>query len=215
MSQNITFVSHINNLKTEPLNIRILKKKNHKHMKQIFLILTFLGFTFMAKAQNTSVEKSTSGVQIGILGIYGYNEAKLTNTIAFRSELGFDFGYWDGIVYPKAGFIFVPTITAEPRLYYNLSNRVKKSKSIAGNSGNFIALKLNFHPNWFTISNYKNIKVNPDISIIPTWGIKRNFGKHFTFETGIGVGYRFYLNKNSYSKNTAALNLLLRIGYRF
>jgi hypothetical protein len=24
------------------------------------------------------------------------------------------------------------------------------------------------------------------ISIIPTWGIKRNIGNHFTYETGIG-----------------------------
>lgn len=103
-------------------------------MKRILLIPTFLGFVFMAKAQNISVEKSTSDVQIGILGLYGYNEAKLTNTISLRSELGFDFGYWKGIVYPKAGFLLVPTITAEPRLYYNLSRRVKKSKSIAGNS---------------------------------------------------------------------------------
>ena len=56
------------------------------------------------------------------------------------------------------------------------------------------------------------------VSIIPTWGIKRNIGKHFTYETGIGLGYRYYFAKSEgYAKNesSGALNLHLRVGYRF
>ncbi|WP_344714740.1 hypothetical protein [Winogradskyella damuponensis] len=41
------------------------------------------------KCQNTSVEKSIFGLQTGVLGIWAYNEAKLSNTIALRTEHGF------------------------------------------------------------------------------------------------------------------------------
>ena len=56
------------------------------------------------------------------------------------------------------------------------------------------------------------------ISLIPTWGIKRTIGNHFTFETGIGFGYRYiFAKKVGYLENEgeAVLNLHLRIGYRF
>jgi hypothetical protein len=67
-----------------------------------------------------------------------------------------------------------PVITAEPRWYYNLNKRVNKSKRIDGNNGNFISLKTSYHPDWFVISNYDNINIISDISLVPTWGIRRN-----------------------------------------
>ena len=62
-----------------------------------------------------------------------------------------------------------------------------------GNQGNFLSIKTSYHPDWFVISNYDNINIISDISIIPTWGIRRNIGKHFNSETGIG--YRYILAK--------------------
>jgi hypothetical protein len=68
------------------------------------------------------------------------------------------------------------------------------------------------------ISSIKNITTIPDVSIIPTWGIRRNIGNHFNYETGIGVGYvRYFYKSQGFGENEgeAAVNLHLRIGYRF
>ncbi|SEA43619.1 hypothetical protein SAMN05443667_104205 [Flavobacterium gillisiae] len=187
-------------------------------MNKIILTLICCGLTTIAKSQNTSVEKSTFGVQTGFLGVWGHNESKLSNQIALRTEIGFDTGIWAGSFYDKTGVILVPVITMEPRWYYNLNKRVKKERRIDGNSGNFISLKTSYHPDWFVISNYDNMSIVSDISIVPTWGIRRNIGNHFTYETGIGIGYLYYFAKDAgYAENKSdvAVNLHLRIGYRF
>ncbi len=187
-------------------------------MKNILLTLTLCGLTLIAKSQNVSVEKSTFGVQTGFLGIWAHNESKLTNQIALRTELGLDTGIFGSDVNDFDGLILVPAITLEPRWYYNLNKREKKSRRTDGNSGNFISIKTTFHPDWFIISNQDNINVISDISIIPTWGIRRNVGTHFTYETGIGIGYVRYFKEDNVillNESDVAVNLHLRIGYRF
>tara|TARA_R110002124_G_scaffold75850_5_gene203357 strand:+ start:180 stop:368 length:189 start_codon:yes stop_codon:yes gene_type:complete len=62
------------------------------------------------------------------------------------------------------------------------------------------------------------MSVVSNISIIPTWGIRRNIGNHFTYETEIGIGYLYYFAMdagNAENKSDIAVNLHLRIGYRF
>ncbi len=186
-------------------------------MKKVFLTLTLCGLALIAKSQNTSVEKSTYGLQTGVLGLWVYNEAKLTNTIALRTELGFDFGIWETTFYDDAPFLLTPVIVIEPRYYYNLKKRSEKSKRTDGNSGNFIALKMGYHPEWFVLFNPDDVPVVRDFSIIPTWGIRRNIGEHFNFEAGIGAGYSYtYAERAGYSKDKSEmeLNMHLRIGYR-
>lgn len=191
--------------------------KRRFNTKMIITLSIFL-ITFFTNAQNASVEKSTYGIQTGILGIWAHREVKLTNQIALRQEIGMDAGFWAGSFYPKNGYLMTPVITLEPRWYYNLNKRISKSRNIRGNSGNFLSVKTSYNPNWFVISNYDNIQIADQISIIPTWGIKRNIGNHFTYETGIGIGYRYIFAKNvGYLENQSetALNLHLRLGYRF
>lgn len=187
-------------------------------MKFFLLTLTYVGPTITAKSQNASVEKSTSGIQAGVVGTWFYNEAKLSDKISLRSELGLDAGIFGASNFYEAGFIMIPVICAEPRYYYNLNKRVTRSKSIAGNSGNFVSLKTSYNPNWFVLSNNIYLRAVNQISIIPTWGIKRNVGNHLTLETGIGIGYRYYFTKSAgYLENQGegAINLHIRIGYRF
>jgi hypothetical protein len=187
-------------------------------MKRLLLILSFFIFSLNVNSQTTSVEQSTYGIQSGILGLWLHNETALSNQIALRSELGFDTGLFAGSYYDKVGFLLAPVITLEPRWYYNLNKRQRKSRRTDGNSGNFLSLKTSYHPDWFVISNYENIRVISDISIIPTWGIRRHLGDHFTYETGIGLGYKYTFAKEAgYLENEgdAAINLHLRLGYRF
>ncbi|MFD2037621.1 hypothetical protein ACFSKL_22695 [Belliella marina] len=187
-------------------------------MKKILVSLILCGVTFFAKSQSASVEKSTNGVQTGLLGLWFHNESKLSDRIALRSEVGFDGGFGWGLSYDGVGYVFAPVFTLEPRLYYNLDKRVSKSKNIAGNSGDFLSLKTSFHPDWFLISNHDGYSIVNQLSIVPTWGIRRNLGDHFTYEAGIGIGYRHLFYKGyGYSEDEGelAVNLHLRVGYRF
>ena len=188
-------------------------------MKKTLLILTLCGLTLVAKSQNTSVEKSTFGLQTGVLGIWVYNEAKLSNTIALRTEVGFDFGIWETTYYDDydSPFLLTPVVVVEPRYYYNLKKRSENSKRIDGNSGNFIALKTSYHPE-LAILNTDDAPVVSDFAIIPTWGIRRNIGEHLNYEVGLGVGYSHtFAERAGYSKDKSELelNMHLRIGYRF
>ena len=182
--------------------------------KILFSLIISLIYT-VGKSQTASVEKSTYGIQTGLLGIWVHNETKLTNQIALRTELGMNAGIFGGDFYPKTGFLMTPVITVEPRWYYNLEKRQSKSKNISGNSGNFVSLQTSYHPNWFVISNYDNLKTFNLITVIPTWGIKRNVGKHFTYETAIGIGYGHQFREGFGDLEGVTANLHLRIGYRF
>ncbi|MFY0675144.1 MAG: hypothetical protein JXQ87_17245 [Bacteroidia bacterium] len=188
-------------------------------MKETFLILALCGLTVFAKSQNTSVEKSTYGVQTGVLGLWVYNESRLSNSFALRTELGFDFGIWETTYYDdyKSPFIQTPVIVLEPRFYYNIKKRAQNSKQVDGNSGNFIALKTSYHPE-IALFNTDDAPVVSDFAIIPTWGIRRNLGEHFNYEAGIGIGFSHtYAQRAGYSEDKSGLepNMHLRIGYRF
>lgn len=187
-------------------------------MKKLNLSLLLFLFVFIANAQNASVEQSIFGIQTGLLGIWVHHEYKLTDHATLRTELGFDAGLWGGNFYEKTGFVMAPVISVEPRWYYNLNKRERKEKRIDGNSGNFLSLKTVSHPNWFVISNYDNLQTAADFSIVPTWGVRRNIGKHFNYEAAFGVGYGYIFAKQaggSENVSGVAYNIHLRIGYRF
>ncbi|MBV6655973.1 MAG: hypothetical protein KI786_19530 [Mameliella sp.] len=189
-------------------------------MRQVLLTLTFCALAIAAKSQNASVEKSTFGIQTGVLGTWVYSEFKLSDAIALRTEVGFDFGIWETTFYDDfdSPFLLTPVLVLEPRFYYNLKKRAETSKRIDGNSGNFIALKMGYHPDWFVLFNTDDAPVVSDFSIIPTWGIRRNIGEHFNFEAGIGAGFSHtFAERAGYTKDKSEmeLNMHLRIGYRF
>ena len=187
-------------------------------MKRFLIVLILCGFAILTKGQETNVEKSIYGIQTGFLGIWVHNETRLTDEISLRSEVGFDSGIFGGSFYDKTGFIMTPVITSEPRWYYNLEKRISKSKNIENNSGNFVGMKLSYNPDWFAISNYDNLKIVNQLSIIPKWGIRRVFWKHVSFETGIGIGYRHIFAKSAgylEDESEVAVDLHLSIGYSF
>ncbi|MCC5928374.1 MAG: hypothetical protein JJU28_03920 [Cyclobacteriaceae bacterium] len=181
----------------------------------IFLLLFIIHAN--SSAQDASVEKSIFGIQTGFLGVWGHNEARISNQIALRSELGLDIGFSASKRFPgmTSYFLMVPVGTLEPRWYYNLNKRLTKSRTITGNSGNFIALNMTYYPAWVIFSNPKNLTVSSSIQFVPTWGIRRSIGKHFVYEAGFGIGYRRFLNSGSeFVYEEPVGNLHLRIGYR-
>jgi hypothetical protein len=186
-------------------------------MKKI-LVFALILISLLGKAQNPLVEKSVFGLQTGFLGIYFQNESRLINNVSLRSEIGLDSQIWGGSFFGKNGFAMVPVLTLEPRFYYNLKKRVSKSQIIDNNSGNFFSLVTSYHPDLFVLSNYDDMALIPDITIIPTWGIRRHIGNHFNYEAGLGFGRQItFTKKQGYDENESetAVNLLLRTGYTF
>ena len=74
----------------------------------------------------------------------------------------------------------------------------KKGKRTDNNSGNYLSIQLVFQPG-FGISS-DNANFNAGLYAIPTYGLRRNIGKHFNFETAFGLGHAWvfkeYKNMN-------------------
>jgi hypothetical protein len=170
------------------------------------------------KAQTLSLDEYTSGIQTGFLDVWFYNEKRLTNEIALRSEVGLEHSVSGDPFFKNSSLFIAPVFTVEPRWYFNLARRANKGKTTIGNSGDFIALKASYYPYWHVVSGQSRIRVASLFSLIPTWGFKRNIGRHFTYEAGIGFGDRYTFFRNlSFSEIDVNLgvNLHLRVGYRF
>ena len=191
-------------------------------MKKLVLTAVLCCLTFYSysqdKEQTARVEKSVYGIQTGFFGVWVHGEFRLSNKFALRAEIGLDLGTWENQYTNDSGVFLSPVFILEPRFYYNLNKRLNKGKRIDGNSGNFIALKTSYHPDLFTTGLSDPIEFIADIAFVPTWGIRRNIGKHFNYETGIGVGYVIYFDDDYIqidNTNDLYINIHARIGYKF
>ena len=165
----------------------------------LLVMSSYFGYT--QNTTDTSVEQSVFGIQVGLIGIWAHNELKLSNQLALRSEIG--------LAGVNTGNI-EPLIALEPRWYYNLNKRANKGKRIDGNSGNYFSFRTNYR--FFDI-NKTDKRENNYLLFTPTWGIRRNIGKHFNYEAGIGVGFGFFSDNGQ--KIGYASYFSLKIGYRF
>ena len=179
--------------------------------------ITFFAFSFLVilgKAQNSDVEKNISGIQIGLFGLDLYNEAKIANKTTLRAEASLFPAIWGGDMYAKTGFAFYPALTIQPKYYYNISKRAENGKNTKNNSANYFGLQVRYIPDWFVISNAKNLSLSNQINFIPTYGFRRNFAGNFNYEFKAGLGYGTTFG---YDHNTsgAVIDLSIKIGYDF
>lgn len=182
-------------------------------MKKIFSFIIILFFTLVFSQENTEPQKYFFGVQAGFLGLNAYNESPLTDRFVLRSEIDLTGGIWGGDLYSKTGFALIPTIVVAPKFYYNINKRNSEKKNTKNNSANYISANLRYVPNWFVISNVEGLEVNPSISLIPTWGLRRNFSNNFNYELQLGIGVGKVLKPN-YDLQVIP-NISFRIGYDF
>jgi len=167
-----------------------------------FLVIgSYLGFSQDEK--EASVEKSVFGIQVGVFSFWGYNELKLTNQVVLRSEIGVG-----GVNSGSIGAV----IAVEPRWYYNLKRRANKGKRIDGNSGNYFSLRGRYHVHSMSRGAENSIYY---LLVAPTWGIRRNIGKHFNYEAGVGAGLGFGYEDDGRSGISTIPYVVLGIGYRF
>lgn len=170
-------------------------------------------------SQDSAGVSSVGYIQTGFAGIWGGAEWKVGPRWAVRTEAGLDFGFRGGEIVGETRQFLTPVFNVEPRFYYNILRRTAAGKNTAGNSGNFLTLRMDYHPDWFTISNQSDVHVVEQFQIIPKWGIRRHIGSsHFNYELGIGIGYRHYFlsryNINDKEDEIGA-DLHIRIGYTF
>ncbi|MFN4364146.1 hypothetical protein [Chryseobacterium hispalense] len=182
-------------------------------MRKFVLALSIITSVFTTAQEKEGVEKSLTGVQIGILGANIYNEIRLDESLSLRSEVSLYPSIWGGDLYSKTGFALAPAISFSPKWYYNLGKRSNIGKRIKNNSGNYLSTKLEYIPDWFVISNTKDIHVNPTLAIIPNWGLRRNFSENFNYELRLGLGIGKIL-KEGYDLQVIP-EISFRLGYDF
>lgn len=103
-----------------------------------------------------------------------------------------------------------PTISAEPRFYYNLNRRERKGKNTALNTGNYLGATLSlFLPSIYGKSGaYRNF-VHYGIS--PHWGMRRVYSNNLFLEFQAG----FVILAASGLDSAAGPDLNLKFGYVF
>lgn len=95
-------------------------------------MLSILGVSLFSQ-EKASLEKSLTGAQIGLFGAEIYNEARLSENFALRSQVALYPSIWGGDLYNKTGFALAPAISVSPKYYYNLQKRSDAGKNISKN----------------------------------------------------------------------------------
>ena len=180
--------------------------------KVIFLFALLMSISFAKAQQQPSVERSISGVQLGIPTLRVYYEVRLSNNFSLRAEAGVNSAFWWYHTLFEEGFSFVffPEFSIQPRWYYNLNRRNERGRDISNNAANFIKINTIIAPDWM-IGGDEDTFVG-SVAFIPTWGIRRNIGNRFEYEAGMGIGYGFNFDGGW---NGVVFRPHLRIGYRF
>lgn len=183
-------------------------------MEKIFLFIsTLFSLSLFSQQKEAGVEKTVTGVQVGFFGANIYNESRLSENIALRSEISLYPSIWGGDLYSQTGFALAPAISVSSKWYYNLGKRAEINKNTKNNSGNYVSARLEYIPDWFVISNTKDIHVNPTLAFIPNWGLRRNFATHFNYELRLGLGVGKILKKGYDIQAMPDINF--KIGYDF
>ena len=190
-----------------------------------FTILGFILISLITKAQEkASVEKNLYGVQLGIVNTSFYYETKLDRKISLRTELGLELisstiDYADPAIEDKITTQFSPYLTLEPRWYYSLDRRKKLKKNITNNSSNYLSLRTTYGFNKSPLIKNGDFDIVPALSIIPKFGIRRVFAKHFNYEFSGGIGYQYNVISKTEGcdceHNNTTIDIQARIGYDF
>lgn len=195
-----------------------------------FIVLGFVLISFIAKAQDTqevqnvSVEKNLFGVQLGLISTTFYYETQMQRKITLRTEIGLTLisstkDYEDPAIEDETATLIAPYITLEPRWYYGLDRRKRLEKKIYNNSSNYVSLATSYLSTKTPITNNADFDVVSAITIIPKYGIRRAFAKHFNYEFSAGVGYQYNIFSEASGcdcdHNNTTVDIQARIGYDF
>lgn len=166
--------------------------------KQIFLLCILLPILGFSQSKN----KSFFGAQIGIFEARVYNEFDLSSNFSFKTSAGLQGGI------DMSDFFVSTLIEVSPKWNYNINKRLAANKNTKYNSSNYLALSVSYTPDWASLTDYKYREIEK-LSVIPTYGLKRNFNGRMNYELFFGLGYERYLNTKAINADKS------QVGVRF
>lgn len=194
-------------------------------MMKKYIIIGLISLSLVTAAQEkASVEKNLFGAQLGLGNTSFYYETKLDRKITLRTELGLELISSvkednDPELKDEKATLISPYLSLEPRFYYGLDRRNKLERSIKNNSSNYISLLTYYVSNRTPLMNTGDFDVVSSFSIIPKYGIRRAFAKHFNYEFSFGAGYKYNIFSNEKGchceHNNLVFDIQARIGYDF
>ncbi|WP_109829310.1 hypothetical protein [Reichenbachiella versicolor] len=177
------------------------------NQRGVILFATLLLLSFQKlHAQEATIEKSITGINVGLSGLSLSQEKRFTPTFSLRLEAGTGYARMQG------SNVWYPYFAIQPRWYYNLEKRVSKTKNIRSNSGNFISTVVFYEPESVQKINNGTIR-SGFIFLGPVWGMRRQVGKRFSFEFSLGAGW--YRRFNEDPENVFGQYIDLNFGYNF
>ncbi len=187
-------------------------------MNKIYILILLSGYYVNAQ-DGKGVERSLFGIQTGFLGVWGHNEARISEDFVLRSEAGLNFSFGMDELDTGTVTVLYPNVALSSRYYYNLQKRQNLDRNTYNNASDYLEFKIGYIPDWFAISSSdQNITETERMIINLLWGIKRNIGKHLTYEAGAGLRYsieflkQYGIENNSYD---ILWDIHLRLGYSF
>lgn len=181
----------------------------------ILIISVLLAHSLKAQKNESLVEKGLASIHVGLFGSWLTYEKAIGKQFTLNSQLGLEGGFSIGsnsFASSTSNFLYIltPSLTLEPRFYYNFSKRMRKGKKTFNNSTNYITLAAFYAPSSFSISNDDVGKQETRFSLVPMLGMRRAIGERFSFEFALGYGVGF-----SEQETVGFLDLDLRLGYIF
>lgn len=190
------------------------------------LFTLFLSTTIFAQEKATDLFNAN----ISFIGIGIQYEKALSDNFTAVGSLDYIGGFsysedWSGE--SDFDYILTTSIALEGRYYYNFDRRLGKGKNTKNNSGNYIALKGDYVPDWLTAKT-DDVTINPQGTITINYGLKRSFSQNFFYEFYTGLGLALYqetyaihdfenhtTSEGKRTNNGFALDLGFRVGYNF
>lgn len=186
-------------------------------MKQLLITVLFVLSLSVLNAQQTEskdkeVENIWSVSYYNLRGLSGGYEMKIAPEMTLNLEAGalisFDFGKNQ----QKDAYALTPLIKTNVIYYYNFKKRAKKGKNTKHNAGNYLTIGAEMLPAVHYLSNRKT-GIYKTTALYGAWGLRRNLGKNFTFQTEVGLGG---LSKNDNNNNWYTVFVLdVKLSYNF
>jgi hypothetical protein len=185
-------------------------------MKGIFTTILLVSF-FPVFAQDVNTKhqlQNLTKLDLGLRGIGFTFEPRLGNKLSMDLSAGLGGGYNISAGNFEYNWNFLQPavyVIVNPKFYYNLDKRIEKGKKTGLNAGNYLGLVIKYTS--------KGLGENPDVwdALLFNlhWGIQRQVGKRWTFNTHAGIGYAVDATDLSNSSGTVYPALDLRFAYVF
>ncbi len=171
--------------------------------------LSLFVFLFALLTQTSAVSSQSlqtiPKIGIGINGLDFSVEIPVAEKITIEPAIGlgpsYDFSDKDALT-KKIDWhwaLLEPSLHASMygKFFYNRDKRIRKTKSLLFNTGNFIGAKVKYVSKPLTSEEFHG-QTNTFIANL-NWGGQHNIGKHWNYSYSVGLGYGYNLD---YSRST-------------